>query len=63
MAGAGEFAALADGLMERHYDPRYGKHRERMAVPMAEIAADRLLPEDLPGIAERVAGAVKRAAG
>jgi tRNA 2-selenouridine synthase len=63
MAGAGEFTALADGLMERHYDPRYGKHRERMAVPMAEIAADRLLPEDLPGIAERVAGAVKLAAG
>jgi hypothetical protein len=30
---------------------------------MAEIAADRLLPEDLPGIAERVAGAVKLAAG
>jgi tRNA 2-selenouridine synthase len=63
LAGAGEFTALADGLMERHYDPRYGKHRERMAVPMAEIAADRLLPEDLPGIAERVAGAVKLAAG
>ncbi len=63
MAGAGEFAALADGLMERHYDPRYGKHRERMAVPMAEIAADRLLPEDLSGIAERVARAVKRQAG
>lgn len=63
MAGGGEFTALADSLMERHYDPRYGKHRERMAVPMAEIAADRLLPEDLPGIAERVASAVKQAAG
>ena len=63
LAGAGEFTALADGLMERHYDPRYGKHRERMAVPMAEIAADRLLPDDLSGIAERVASAVKQAAG
>ena len=63
MAGGGEFTALADSLMERHYDPRYGKHRERMAVPMAEIAADRLLPDDLSGIAERVASAVKQAAG
>ena len=23
LAAAGDFAALADGLMERHYDPRY----------------------------------------
>lgn len=61
-AGSGEFAALADSLMERHYDPRYGKHRERMAAPVAEIGAERLLAEDLPGIAERVAGAVKRLA-
>ncbi|MBL9048110.1 MAG: tRNA 2-selenouridine(34) synthase MnmH, partial [Tabrizicola sp.] len=60
MAGAGAFAALADSLMERHYDPRYGKHRERMAVPLAEIAAERLAPEDLLGIAERVAGVAKR---
>ncbi|HMS95011.1 MAG TPA: tRNA 2-selenouridine(34) synthase MnmH [Tabrizicola sp.] len=60
MAGAGAFAALADSLMERHYDPRYGKHRERMAVPLAEIAAERLAPEDLLGIAERVAGAANR---
>lgn len=59
-AGAGDFASLADSLMEQHYDPRYGKHRERMAVPLAEISAERLAPEDLPGIAERVAGAVKR---
>ena len=63
LAGAGEFTALADSLMERHYDPRYGKHRERMAVPLVEVAAKRLMPEDLQGIAERVAGAVKRLAG
>ena len=60
LALAGEFAALADGLMERHYDPRYGKHRARMAVSLAEVAAPDLRPEALPGIAERVAGAVKR---
>lgn len=63
LAAAGAYAALADSLMERHYDPRYGKHRERMAKPLAEIGAERLLPADLPGIAKRVAGAVKGLAG
>jgi tRNA 2-selenouridine synthase len=60
LAAAGEFAALADGLMERHYDPRYGKHRARMAVPLVEVGADDLRPEALPGIAAQVAEAVKR---
>jgi tRNA 2-selenouridine synthase len=60
LAAAGEFAALADGLMEQHYDPRYGKHRARMAVPVAEVEAPDLRPEALPGIAARVAEAVKR---
>lgn len=59
-AAVGGYAELADSLMERHYDPRYGKHRERMAPPMAEIVAGRLMPEDLPGIAGRVAGVVGR---
>ena len=52
-------AALADSLMEQHYDPRYGKHRERMAAPRAEIAADRLGLADLPALAERLAGAIR----
>jgi len=60
LASAGEFAALADGLMERHYDPRYGKHRDRMAVPFTEVAAPDLRPEALPVIAAQVAEAVKR---
>lgn len=60
LAASGQFATLADGLMEQHYDPRYGKHRARMAVPLQEVAVDDLRPEALPGIAERVAEAVKR---
>lgn len=60
LAASEQFAALADGLMERHYDPRYGKHRDRMAVPLVEVDALDLAPEALPGIAEAVAGAVKR---
>lgn len=60
LAASGSFATLADSLMERHYDPRYGKHRARMAVPVAEVEAQDLRPEALPGIAEAVAEAVKR---
>ena len=62
LAAAGEFTALADGLMERHYDPRYGKHRARMAVPFHEVEVSNLRPEALPVIAARVAEAVKRLA-
>lgn len=59
LAATGDFVALADSLMERHYDPRYGKHRERMAAPMVDLAVERLDAADLPGIAERLAGAIK----
>lgn len=63
MAVAGSFETLADSLMERHYDPRYGKHRARMAVPVAEVLAESLAPGDLPGLAARVARAVQGLAG
>jgi tRNA 2-selenouridine synthase len=59
LAAAGDHVALADSLMERHYDPRYGKHRARMAGPAAEVAADDLRPEALPGLAAGVAEAVR----
>jgi tRNA 2-selenouridine synthase len=61
MAGAGEFAALADDLMLRHYDPRYARHRARsetardVTVPVASLA-----PGALPGVAAEVADAVAR---
>jgi len=57
MVAAGQFRDLAEGLMERHYDPRYGKHRARMEVPVTEVAVDGL--EDLGGLADRVAGIVR----
>jgi tRNA 2-selenouridine synthase len=59
LAASGQFTALADSLMDRHYDPRYEKHRARMEVPMAEVEAGRLAPEDLPGLAAEVAEAVR----
>ena len=58
LAGVGRFAELADDLMARHYDPRYAKHRARMAVPVLPVQADGL--QDLPALAAQVAAAVAR---
>jgi tRNA 2-selenouridine synthase len=60
LAEAGAFAALADALMEQHYDPRYDKHRERMASPVVELAAASLVEAQLPGLAADLALQVQR---
>ena len=59
LAAAGEFTALADSLMALHYDPRYDRHRARLAVPVVEVAAAGLRDEDLAGLADRVAAQVR----
>jgi tRNA 2-selenouridine synthase len=59
LAATGDHARLADSLMEQHYDPRYGKHRARMAVPVVEVPAVQLRPNDLPVLAAEVATAVR----
>ncbi len=57
---SGQFEALAADLMQRHYDPRYIKHRARVDDGrIFEIAVDRLDEGDLPGIALQVAAMVK----
>ena len=58
LAVAEEFEALAAGLMQAHYDPRYAKHRARMAGAGVEIVVDGLAVADLPGIAARVVAAL-----
>lgn len=58
MAASGQFTALASGLMQRHYDPRYAKHRARSAPPVAEIPAASLEPDALPDLAKRIANAL-----
>ncbi|MBL9048708.1 MAG: tRNA 2-selenouridine(34) synthase MnmH [Tabrizicola sp.] len=63
LAAAKDHVALADSLMERHYDPRYGKHRARMEVPVVEIGAADLGESALPAIAAEVAAAVGRVSG
>lgn len=59
MAKDGAFTALAQSLMERHYDPRYSRHRDRMAVPVTEVEAGPLTAEALPDAADRVASALQ----
>ncbi|HSF64211.1 MAG TPA: tRNA 2-selenouridine(34) synthase MnmH [Paracoccaceae bacterium] len=61
-AAAGDFAALADDLMERHYDPRYTRHRARMPAPEATVGTATLDPAALPALAADVATAVARLA-
>ena len=56
MAAAGDFVDLAEGLMAQHYDPRYGKHRARMEVPVTEVAVEGL--DDLETLADRIAGLI-----
>ncbi len=59
LARAGAFAELARDLMEQHYDPRYDKHRARVA-PGAEAVVETgsLSPDALGPLADRVAEAV-----
>lgn len=57
MVAEGRFRDLAEGLMERHYDPRYSKHRARMEVPFTEVAVEGL--DDLDSLADRVAEVVR----
>ncbi len=56
---AGAFGDLAQELMVQHYDPRYQKHRSRMAMPVTEVEAPGLAPEDLGALAARLAGIVQ----
>jgi tRNA 2-selenouridine synthase len=55
MMVAGDDIGLAEGLMARHYDPRYAKHRARMPPAVVEVDAEQL---DVARLADRVAAAV-----
>jgi tRNA 2-selenouridine synthase len=59
-AAAGNFRAMAEGLMEHHYDPRYARHRARMPDPAVVLGADTLDAAGLDDLAARVAAAVDR---
>jgi tRNA 2-selenouridine synthase len=59
MARSGQFNLLADGLMERHYDPRYARHRDRMPEPAAVLEAKRLDDAGLDDLARRLARSIR----
>lgn len=58
MVDRADWADLADGLMEHHYDPRYAKHRARMEVPVVDVAGDSLDPAGLARLTDRVEAAL-----
>ena len=58
MAVAGDFGTLAEGLMAEHYDPRYARHRARMAALATDLEAGDLYEGDLARLADAVAAAV-----
>ncbi len=55
MAGAGEDLALAAVLIERHYDPRYARHRARMPDAAAVLETVRLDEAGLDALAAEIA--------
>lgn len=61
LAEQGELQELAAELMEQHYDPRYGKSRDRSGPAIhAELMADDLSPNALPDIASCIARELDR---
>lgn len=58
LAATGDYAALADSLMQHHYDPRYDKHRARAAHEDWVIDADNLFDATLAQIAGQIAAKV-----
>ena len=59
LARAGDWAALAEGLMQHHYDPRYDKHRARYSArERAVLQADRLDDAGIDTLAAQVQDAL-----
>ncbi|MFN3294479.1 MAG: tRNA 2-selenouridine(34) synthase MnmH [Gemmobacter sp.] len=60
LAEACAFEPLAAALMQHHYDPRYRKHRARVAVPVTPLPAPSLAPDALPALAAAIAAETAR---
>lgn len=60
LAASGQFEALAHDLMQRHYDPRYEKHRARMSAAGVTLSAPSLEDAALDGLAVELAAAVAK---
>jgi tRNA 2-selenouridine synthase len=60
MAAAGDFPALALGLMQQHYDPRYARHRARMPAALATLHAPVLDEAGIAALAGQAAQVLAR---
>jgi tRNA 2-selenouridine synthase len=58
MAASGAYLALATDLMSHHYDPRYGKHRAKVSVPVTPVVAQGLGSADQADLARVIAAKV-----
>ena len=59
LAAAGDYEALAEALVELHYDPAYARGRKKDVKPrLLTIALERLDDAGLDAAAQAVAGAV-----
>lgn len=59
-AAAGDLAGLAQGLLQRHYDPLYARARARCGPAATVLAADRLDAEGIAALADEVAALAGR---
>ncbi|WP_225029070.1 tRNA 2-selenouridine(34) synthase MnmH [Xinfangfangia pollutisoli] len=55
LAARADVQPLALALMQRHYDPRYARHRARLQVPVTELAAPRLDDTGIETLAAQIA--------
>lgn len=60
MAESGDYVTLAGALMTHHYDPRYARHRDRAAAPIAMLDVPDLQRPALGSIADRLAAMIAR---
>ncbi|QYK42907.1 MAG: tRNA 2-selenouridine(34) synthase MnmH [Paracoccaceae bacterium] len=60
---AGDLPRLAEGLMERHYDPLYARARARFGPPVARVEMPAMDEGALAAAADRVAALVAQVGG
>lgn len=60
LVAQGDLTTLAQELIERHYDPRYRKHRARAEVPVVPLVLPSLTPEALPAAAHSLLACLSR---
>ncbi len=58
LADAADFMTLAEGLMTHHYDPRYNRHRDQSAEPVARVELSVMDDAALAQAADQLCGMI-----